>query len=213
VTGARPDLRTDLYQLGVVFWEGLAFRSLFTGGYAALSRILTDRIPPISELRPELAALDPILERALARERSARYRCAEVFAQDLRRAAARLGGVAEPEEVAEMLASLGGDTLSKRRMRLAVAVGALRTEDSGLRYGRSGIRPRPRRPAGEPLELPSFDALRSSDLFPVGPSDGPTRLDGMPAAARKLWASETVRAATAGALVVLVAAILLFAFA
>jgi serine/threonine-protein kinase len=185
VARGRSDLRSDLYQLGVVLWEGLAVRTLFPGGYSALGQILNGRIPPISEIQPELAPLDAVLERALARDPAARYRCAEVFAQDLRRAATRIGGVAEPKQVAEVLDILGGDTLSQRRARLAAAVDALgRRETTG---STSGIRPLRQRRSGPWLELPGFDPCASSELFPALPaSDGPTRTDGLPAGVRLL---------------------------
>jgi serine/threonine-protein kinase len=212
VARGRSDLRADIYQLGVVLWEGLALRSLFPGGYGALGRILKDRIPPISEIRPELALLDPILERALARDPAARYRCAEVFAQDLRRAAAFLGGVAEPARVARMLETLGGDSLTGRRTRLAAAIDALnRPESKKLEPTRSGIRTRPRRPTSTiSLELPAFEeSIGASDLFPAPGGDGPTHVDGMPPAVRKLWLRRALQVATAAAGVALAAALLL----
>jgi serine/threonine protein kinase len=69
------DGRSDLFALGVVLWELLTGRRLFRGQTEAdtLKNVLQLRIPPPSELRPDVpAALDAIVLRALDRDPAAR---------------------------------------------------------------------------------------------------------------------------------------------
>lgn len=69
------DGRSDLFALGVVLWELLTGRRLFRGQTESdtLKNVLQRRIPPPSELRPDMpAALDAVVLRALDRDPAAR---------------------------------------------------------------------------------------------------------------------------------------------
>jgi eukaryotic-like serine/threonine-protein kinase len=61
------DRRADVYSLGVVLWELLAGRKLYTGGlYAVLHRVLYEPVPRVSSVVPDVdPALDAIVARAV----------------------------------------------------------------------------------------------------------------------------------------------------
>jgi serine/threonine-protein kinase len=80
------DERVDLYACGVILYEALTGRRPFTAAnhHAVLLRILNGTPTPARELRPALpSGFDPVIERAMARDRSARYRTAAEFQRDL----------------------------------------------------------------------------------------------------------------------------------
>ena len=81
--GASVDARADIFALGVVLHELLTGRRLFKAAddVQTLARVRDCRVPPPSQLEPELpAGLDPIVLKALAKDPADRY----AGAQELR---------------------------------------------------------------------------------------------------------------------------------
>ncbi|MGI6502724.1 MAG: serine/threonine-protein kinase [Candidatus Methanoculleus thermohydrogenotrophicum] len=74
----RTDARTDIYQLGVVFYELVTGKPPFASeGLAGLARaILHDHPPPPSATTSSLVELDPIIMRCLAKDPTDRYQSA-----------------------------------------------------------------------------------------------------------------------------------------
>jgi hypothetical protein len=96
LSGETIDARSDIYSLGVVFFELLAGRKAFDGdSLAAIAdAVLNGRTPTLESARPELAALMPaqqlgslaaIVGRAMARDPAARFASAAELSQRLRR--------------------------------------------------------------------------------------------------------------------------------
>lgn len=84
--GQPADERCDIWSLGAVLYECLAYRKPFTGeNHGALIRtILDDQPPAIRELVPECPApLEAAVHRALCKDVSARYQSMEKFLLDL----------------------------------------------------------------------------------------------------------------------------------
>src|SRR5215471_13859635 len=77
------DTRSDLFSMGVILWECLTgtrlMRAESTG--ATLHKLLHGEIPKPSSVDPGLEPLDPVLEKALARDPEQRFQTAEAFAR------------------------------------------------------------------------------------------------------------------------------------
>jgi serine/threonine-protein kinase len=99
------DRRSDIFATGVVVWEMLARRQLFTGdAIAVLNQVIAPKIPPLREVRSDIsAALAAIVEKALARSPDDRYQTAEEMWLDLQRAFPGAGGDESRAEVARVI--------------------------------------------------------------------------------------------------------------
>jgi eukaryotic-like serine/threonine-protein kinase len=81
----QVDRRADIFAFGVVFWEMLARRGLFTGPpLSILTRIVNEEIPPVRGVRPDVSpALEAIALKAVRRDPKERYATAEEMQLDL----------------------------------------------------------------------------------------------------------------------------------
>jgi serine/threonine protein kinase, bacterial len=88
--GRMPDPKTDVFSLAVVLYECLATeKALRTPDFESRVKLLSSKHPfrPISSLNMALGtALDPVMEKALSRDRSKRYANAAEFAKALQQA-------------------------------------------------------------------------------------------------------------------------------
>ena len=137
VRGEEVDARTDLFSLGLVLYEMATGQRAFVGGTAdALhAAILSHVPPPVRELRPEVPAeLEAIIDRALRKDRQARYQSAAEMLTDLKRLKQPSGlapGVPPAQPV-----SRDHRTPSARRWRLPAIVVAVVAVSAllGIRY-------------------------------------------------------------------------------
>ncbi|MBI2894834.1 MAG: serine/threonine protein kinase [Deltaproteobacteria bacterium] len=99
VRGRRDiDARTDLYSLGVILYEALSGKVPFDADtmHALAVEIATAQPAPLGHLRPDLPAeVIAVVEKAMARDRSARYQTA----RELRRALLATIGVSSSETI------------------------------------------------------------------------------------------------------------------
>jgi serine/threonine-protein kinase len=114
------DRRTDLYAVGVVMWEALAGRRLFSGGndWDIAARIKAGIQEPPSAHNPEVsAALDAVVLRAAAPDADDRFATALDLADALEQAAPAAAGRA----VGRFVESIAGESLVRRRQLVAEA--------------------------------------------------------------------------------------------
>lgn len=86
VQGKRGDARTDIYALGAIGYELLCGEPPYTGDnpLAVMSQHLYGTIRPLTAINPAVpAALDAVIQKALARQPDDRYQTAEEFRQAL----------------------------------------------------------------------------------------------------------------------------------
>jgi eukaryotic-like serine/threonine-protein kinase len=127
VTLGRVDRRADVFAVGVVLWEMLVGRRLFTGDSPAalVDSLLHAEIELPSRLVPGLPVLlDHVLLHALARPMDERFDTARAMAQALEHAVAPCGML----ELSRWVESLAGDALDARA-ELVHDVEALRFDD------------------------------------------------------------------------------------
>ena len=80
--GQRVDLRTDLYSLGVMFYEMLTGQRPY-GGRSALAIMAQHSSSPVPQLPESTAAQQPLLDRLMAKQQNARYASADELLADL----------------------------------------------------------------------------------------------------------------------------------
>lgn len=110
---------TDVFALGVVFWEALTGTRLFRGETEVESIQLsaTAKVKMPSSYRPEVTPeLDAVILKALARNPGERYGSALALSRDLTKVAHGL--VATRSEVSDYVTALVGDEVVRRRREL-----------------------------------------------------------------------------------------------
>ena len=102
--GRRADRQTDVYGLGIVLFEAIAGQRPFGGDDAAfIRRVMFEDAPRLIDVVPEIdPRLDVVVGRALAKDRSERYRDAAELASAL----TQLGMAASSIEMGEYVTGL-----------------------------------------------------------------------------------------------------------
>ena len=166
VLSAPLDARADVYALGCVLYASLAGEPPYVreNQYATVFAHVNDPPPLLSDADASLPrALDPVIERALAKERDDRYPSAGDLARAAR-AAVHGEAIGEPEQsVARGAAAVG------------TAAANQPTRRSTTRPGVTGSRPdasRSRRPAIAALALLAVAAVVVALVMALGGGDG-----------------------------------------
>ncbi len=103
VAGKRAEPRSDIFSLGVIFYEMLTGKPAFTGEdvTSVMYQILNLVPPPPSSINPEVpAVLDFIVAKALAKTAEDRYQDAAELARDLRDSTIQVSATTRPSSIA-----------------------------------------------------------------------------------------------------------------
>lgn len=109
VSGNELDGRSDVFSLGVVFWELLAKRPLFTGNsyLEVLNSVKACKIPSLRDLNPQISAeLENCVLRCLKRNPTERYLAASELNRDLSRLLNSKYPNFSPQEFSQQIKSL-----------------------------------------------------------------------------------------------------------
>jgi Tol biopolymer transport system component len=133
--GQKADERSDLWSLGVTYYESLTGRAPFRGESSlAILRAITDEpVPPLRAVKPKTPALaEQIVARATEKDPDLRYQHARDFATDLRRVMRDL----EPGRATGMSAavSTSGTKSAVNWKRASMIAGAAIVAVAGLGY-------------------------------------------------------------------------------
>jgi serine/threonine protein kinase len=124
----RADRRSDVFSMGVVLWEALAGRKLFTGEMIrVLHKVLYEPVPRLSSVLPGVdPRLDAIVARAVEKDPAARFQTAQSMRDALEAYLAASGGPSRPEDVGRWLqaAFAGERELGRRQVRAALEAAA-----------------------------------------------------------------------------------------
>ncbi|MDP1828547.1 MAG: protein kinase [Archangium sp.] len=116
---AKPvDHRSDIFSSGIVVWEMLAGRSMYTGGTMSemVVQMAMGEVPSLSAVRPDISpTLDQIVMRALAKEPSARYQRADDFARALNELAVRESMTVGAEDVGNYVRAMCPEEFAAER--------------------------------------------------------------------------------------------------
>jgi len=106
---AEPlDSRSDIFSLGIVLFELLTNRRLFTreSEYGTLKAITETPIPTLESFRPDLPKeLGAVLAKALSRDLNHRYTSMRAFSEALTEAMKPYGGIADAAEIGDYIQS------------------------------------------------------------------------------------------------------------
>jgi predicted Ser/Thr protein kinase len=131
VTGGEITAATDVFAMGVVLYEFLANRRTFEGEtlHAVLYKVVSEQPPPLRDVAHEVpVSLQPIVDKALAKNPAHRYPTAGLMARDLESVRTALSGGAtiRVEARSTPLRTARLRRLPQRRSkRRAVWIGAL----------------------------------------------------------------------------------------
>jgi eukaryotic-like serine/threonine-protein kinase len=142
--GQKADVRSDLWSLGVTYYESLAGITPFKGTSSlAILRAITDAAPPpLHGIRADAPLLsEQIVERALEKDPELRYQHARDFATDLRRVIRDLEPVRSPGSAAASQPEAKSATGWKRITVLAS--GAILVVSAGIAYWLRPVIPAP----------------------------------------------------------------------
>src|SRR5579863_6380278 len=157
--GQHADAQGDIWALGVVLYELLAYQRPFTGDNhaAVLLSILQNEPAPIRQLVPECpAALESIVSRALRKDHMERYSTMAAFLKDLEKLSPSLERESSPAAVAKAtpLPNAQRTPAATQRIDMQALNDAEKLRRS-LPQQQSPVSPAPRASNGSPLSKPS----------------------------------------------------------
>jgi serine/threonine-protein kinase len=178
--GHSVDRRCDVWAAGIVAWELIAWRRLHKNvdAVSTLLSVVTEAPPALRDVAPDVApALDEVIARALQMDPEKRTPSALALRRELDDAFRATCGIADTQEVRELMTTLFGQKLRERReraaevRRLRVQLGEIaRPTDSDPEESPLSSAPRHRRPDESELTRPDSPAALPAPE-PAGQTD------------------------------------------
>jgi serine/threonine protein kinase len=109
--GGAVDRRSDVFSLGIVFWELLTIERLYKrqSDFENMTAIVTEEPPPPSSRRPGIAPeLDHIVLKMLSKDPDRRYQSADELVDALEDASPKLGAMISTSAVSRLLRDMFG---------------------------------------------------------------------------------------------------------
>ncbi len=123
--GQSIDLRTDIFALGIVFWELLANDRLFVANNEVntLRKIRDCQVPSLRKINPNIPQeLERIVSKALAKDRNLRYQTGAAFQRDLSKFLNRQYPDFSPHDFSVFIKTLfAGEILESRKKMIEYA--------------------------------------------------------------------------------------------
>ena len=123
--GQSIDLRTDIFALGIVFWELLANDRLFVANNEVntLRKIRDCQVPSLRKINPNIPQeLERIVSKALAKDRNLRYQTGAAFQRDLSKFLNRQFPDFSPHDFSVFIKTLfAGEILESRKKMIEYA--------------------------------------------------------------------------------------------
>lgn len=171
VQGHPIDRRADVFSLGVLMWEAIAGRSLFSKAseYETIRAVVEESPPRLDQLRPGLINIATVVARALHKSRSERFETARALGHAL------VAAMQADKIGAPLIPLLLADELQRRVPVLA----ALQNEfvDGAVPSANFNALPEPRRTGTTAIDLdPQSPDERLADLTAVSGRDYATTL-------------------------------------
>ena len=127
--GEPVDSRSDLYSLGIVFWETLCAKRLFAADNeaATLTKVTNPQVSPPSEVCKQVPeALDKVVLKLLAPDPGQRYQSARELAGDLEEYLHSVGSFPSAHTLHEYMHSLFGPEIQKETEQIREEIEAIR---------------------------------------------------------------------------------------
>ncbi|MFT4083882.1 MAG: serine/threonine-protein kinase, partial [Nocardioides sp.] len=106
--GQQATARGDIYSAGCLLWACLTGHPPYSGtDFQMMSAHLNQDVPQLPADAPGAVAINPLLQRAMAKDPAARYPSAGAFAADITRAVDRLEAVARTRSAAKPVLPAG----------------------------------------------------------------------------------------------------------
>jgi hypothetical protein len=119
--GEKVDARSDIFSLGIIFWEVLTRRHLFKRklDIDTLRAIVSSRVPPVRTFNKDVTvALDAVVQRALEKDVADRYQTAADMGNAIREHLRRTKTMAGGREIRAFYLSVLADRMEQKRKLL-----------------------------------------------------------------------------------------------